>query len=109
MNSNEKPRTLGAGLINDIDGESTYANSKAWVRLLQKSEYEFGKSAPSMTNRDKWNLFYLHDHKWNQSKRDAEAHLRANGFTPMWSHEDQVRALEFNRRESLVNLLGEIA
>lgn len=109
MNPNEKPRTLGTGLINDIDGESTYANSKASHRLAQKSEYVFGKSAPLMTNRDLLNLYFLHDHRWNSSKQKAEQHLLAEGLTPIWSREDLLRADCFNRRVAILDLVGDVA
>lgn len=106
MITNEKPRTQGTGLINDIDGESTYANFKAHHRLSQKSEYVFGKSAPLMTNRDIIDLYYLHDHRWNKSKSMAEQHLRAEGFIPVWSREDLIRADRFARRVAIVDLYG---
>ena len=107
MNPNEKPRTLGAGIPNDIDGESTYAEFRASHRLSQKSEYDFGKSAPMMTNRDLLNLYFLHDHRWNKSKADADQHLRLQGFPSLWSREDQLRADRFNRRVAILDLVGD--
>jgi hypothetical protein len=106
MSANEKPRTQGTGLINDIDGESTYANFKAHHRLSQKSEYVFGKSAPIMTTRDIIDLYYLHDHRWNKSKSMADQHLKAEGFIPVWSREDLIRADRFARRSAIVDLYG---
>ena len=107
MTSNEKPRTHGAGLINDIDGESTSANSRASNRLAQRSEHIFGKSAPMMTNRDLLNLHFLHDHRWNKSKADADNYLRSQGFPSLWSREDQLRADRFNRRVAILDLVGD--
>lgn len=107
MTTNEKPRTHGAGIPNDIDGESTYAEFRASHRLSQKSEYEFGKSAPIMTNRDLLNLHYLHDHRWNKSKADADNYLRSQGFPSLWSREDQLRADRFNRRVAILDLVGD--
>ena len=106
MNPNEKPRTHGAGIPNDIDGESTYANFRASHRLSQKSEYVFGKSAPIMTARDILDLYYLRDHQWNKSKSMADQHLRAEGLIPVWSREDLIRADRFNRRVAIVDLYG---
>lgn len=108
MTHNEKPRTHGAGNPNDIDGESTYANFRASHRLSQKSEYVFGKSAPMMTNRDMLDLYYLHDHRWNKSKSDADLHLRAAGLPSIWSREDQLRADRFNRRVAILDLVGDL-
>ena len=107
MNPNEKPRTPGAGIPNDIDGESTAANSRALHRLAQKSEYIFGKSAPMMTNRDLLNFYFLHDHRWNKSKVNADEHLRSQGFPSLWSREDQLRADRFNRRVAILDLVGD--
>lgn len=109
MTSNKKPRTRGTGLINDIDGESTYANFISLHRLAQRSEYIFGKSAPMMTNRDLLNLHYLNDHRWNRSKSLADAHLRSQGFPSLWSKEDQLRANRFNRRVAILDLVGDLA
>ena len=109
MTSNEKPRTQGTGLINDIDSESTYTKFIALHRLAQRSEYEFGKSAPMMTNRDLLNLHYLNDHRWNRSKSLADAHLRSQGFPSLWSREDQLRADRFNRRVAILDLIGDLA
>lgn len=109
MSANEKPRTHGAGIPNDIDGESTYANFRASYRLSQKSEYVFGKSAPMMTNRDFLNLYYLHDHRWNSSRIKAELHLLAEGMPALWSREDQLRADRFNRRVAILDLVGDVA
>jgi hypothetical protein len=106
MNPNEKPRTHGAGISNDIDGESTYAEFRASHRLSQKSQYQFGKSAPLMTDRDIIDLYYLSDHRWNNSKSMADQHLRAQGLIPVWSREDRIRADRFNRRLAIVNLFG---
>lgn len=106
MSANEKPRTHSAGNPNDIDGESTYANFRAHHRLSQKSEYVFGKSAPLMTNRDIIDLYYLHDHQWNRSKSMADQHLQAEGFIPVWSREDLIRADRFARRVAIVDLYG---
>ena len=106
MIPNEKPRTHGAGIPNDIDGESTYAEFRAAHRLSQKSEYLFGKSAPLMTDQDKIDLYYLRDYRWNKSKSDADQHLRALGLTPVWSRDDQKRANRYGRRVAIVNLYG---
>ena len=106
MIANEKPRTHGAGIPNDIDGESTYAEFRAAHRLAQKSEYDFGKSAPLTTNQDMINLYYLHDHRWNKSKSISDQHLRAHGLTPVWSREDQIRANQYARKVAIVNLYG---
>lgn len=106
MMTNEKPRTHGARISNDIDGESTYAEFRASHRLSQKSQYEFGKSAPMLTDRDIIELYYLNDHRWNNSKSMADQHLRAQGLIPVWSRADQIRADRFNRRLAIVNLYG---
>lgn len=106
MNPNEKPRTLGAGIPNDIDGESTYAEFRASHRLSQKSKYVFGQSAPLMTDRDIIDLYYLSDHRWNKSKSMADQHLQSQGLIPVWSREDQIRSDRFNRRLAIVNLYG---
>ena len=107
MNPNEKPRTQGTGSSQDADGESTYAKFIATHRLAQKSEYIFGKSAPMMTNRDLLNLYFLHDHRWNKSKADADQHLRSQGIPSLWSREDQLRADRFNRRVAILDLVGD--
>lgn len=106
MNPNEKPRTHGAGIPNAIDGESTYAEFRALHRLSQKSQYEFGKSAPLATDRDIIDLYYLSDLRWNKSKSDADQHLQSHGFIPVWSREDRIRSDRFNRRLAIVNLYG---
>jgi hypothetical protein len=106
MSANEKPRTRSAGIPNDIDGESTYAEFRAAHRLSQKSQYQFGNSAPLTTEQDMVDLYYLHDHQWNKSKSDADEHLRSMGLTPVWSRENQKRASRYDRRVAIVNLYG---
>lgn len=106
MNPNEKPRTHGAGIPNDIDGESTYAEFRALHQLSQKSKYVFGQSAPLVTNRDIIDLYYLNDYQWNKSKSMADQHLQSQGLIPVWSREDQIRADRFNRRLVIVDLYG---
>lgn len=106
MTENEKPRTHGARIPNDIDGESTYAEFRASHRLSQKSQYEFGKSAPMLTDRDIIDLYYLDDHRWNNSKSMADQHLQSQGLIPVWSRNDRIRADRFNRRLAIVNLYG---
>jgi hypothetical protein len=106
MTENEKPRTHGARIPNDIDGESTYAEFRASHRLSQKSRYEFGKSAPMLTDRDIIDLYYLDDHRWNNSKSMADQHLQSQGLIPVWSRKDRIRADRFNRRLAIVNLYG---
>ena len=103
MITNEKPRTQSAGNPNSIDGESTYANFRASHRLSQKSEYVFGKSCPLMTSRDIFNRVYLHDQRWNMSKEIADQHLRREGYMPVWSREDELRAHLFDYKVSLIN------
>jgi hypothetical protein len=106
MITNEKPRTQGTGRINHLDGESITDNVTAIDRLKPNQDFIFGKSSPIITARDIWLNDYLRDAGWIKSKSIAEAHLRAHGFLSVWSREDQLRAVDYDRRKTIVNLMG---
>ena len=105
MITNEKPRTLGTGQITN-DGESITDNITAIDRLKPNQEFIFGKSSPIVTARDIWLNDYLHDAGWYESKVKADAHLRAQGLKSIWTLDDQLRAVEFESRKAIANLIG---
>jgi hypothetical protein len=50
MIPNEKPRTLGTGQIDHLDGESITHNVTAMHRLIPNQEIVIGKSSPIVTD-----------------------------------------------------------
>ena len=50
MITNEKPRTLGTGQINKIDGESIATNVTDLIRQNANSESNLSKSSPIITD-----------------------------------------------------------
>jgi hypothetical protein len=106
MITNEKPRTQGTGRINHLDGESITDNVTAINRLKPNPEFVFGKSSPIITARDIWLNDYLHDAHWYESKLKTDSDLRAQGLKSIWSLDDQLRAVEFESRKAIANLIG---
>jgi hypothetical protein len=104
MISNEKPRTLGTGQITN-DGESIANNVTAIDRLKPNQEFIFGKSCPTITDRDIWEKYFLHDAGWIKSKSDTYLYLKATGYPALWSREDRLRAMKFESRKAISNLM----
>lgn len=106
MISNEKPRTLGTGRFNHPDGESIDNNVTAIDRLKPNQEFIFGKSCPIITDHDIWEMYFLHDAPWIESKTNAELYLRATGYPALWSREDYLRSMKFKSRKAIANRIG---
>ena len=105
MNQNTKPQVLNLG-NRVIDGESITDNVTAIDALSAKPKWTFGKSSPIITARDIWLNDYLHDAHWYESKLKTDSDLRAQGLKPIWSLDDQLRAVEFESRKAIANLMG---
>jgi hypothetical protein len=90
MNQNTKPQALNLG-NRVIDGESITGNVTAIDALSAKSKWTFGKSSPIVTDHDILERELLTDSNYCNAIENADAHLRANGFTGCWSRDDLMR------------------
>ena len=102
MTTNNKPRVFSTGLINPADGESvSNANYTQQNRQASKYIYKRRDSLPLLTIKP------LSDDGFMAGKRSADAHLKRNGLTPVWSDVDLKRERKI-LVDQYLNLIYEI-
>ena len=102
MSENNKPCVFSTGSDNPADGESvSAANYTQHTRQASKYIYRSRDSLPFITTKP------LSDDGFMAGKLAADAHLKRNGLTPVWSDADLKRERKI-LVDDYLNLIYEI-
>ena len=102
MSENNKPCVFSTGSDNPADGESvSAANYTQHTRQASKYIYRSRDSLPFITTKPLSNDGFM------AGKLAADAHLKRNGLTPVWSADDLKRERKI-LVDDYLNLIYEI-